>query len=317
VLDEVESIARPIPRGSLHLPTGRAFPFELPAPALGISRFTLDALLARRAAELGAEVRCGARVTALERDGPGFRVLWTGAAGEPGGAARAAAAIGAWGRWDALDRALERRFGRERSRYVGWSRDYRAGGDGPGEEVRLFVFRGGYCGLSPIEGERAHVAGVVSERLRRELGGGWESVEGHARRSNPALDRALADAAADGDALGTGPVYFTRKPPASGGVILAGDAAGVLDPFSGEGQASALLGGLLAADETERALAADAPAERLAEEYAAACRRRFGTRFAWSAAFRALMLSPRLGGLAAALAGEKLLELALRKLAKP
>jgi flavin-dependent dehydrogenase len=91
----------------------------------------------------------------------------------------------------------------------------------------------------------------------------------------------------------------------------------VLDPFSGEGQASALVGGLLAADETERALAADAPAERLAKDYAAAWRRRFRTRFAWSAAFRALMLTPRLGGLAAAVAGEKLLELALRKLAKP
>jgi flavin-dependent dehydrogenase len=316
VLEEVEAIARPITRGSLHLASGRALPFALPSSALGISRFAFDALLARRAAALGAEVRCSARVTALERDGPGFLVRWTGAAGEPGGEAHTAAAIGAWGRWDALDRALERRFGGERSRYVGWSRDYRPG-DGVAGEVCLFVFRGGYCGLSPIEGGRAHVAGVVSERLRRELGGGWESVEAHARRSNRALDRALRDATPDADALGTGPVYFTRKPPASGGAILAGDAAGVLDPFSGEGQASALASGLLAADETERALAAGAPAERLARDYAAAWRRRFGRRFAWSAAFRALMLMPRLASVAGDLAGRRLLDLAIRKMAEP
>jgi flavin-dependent dehydrogenase len=317
VREEVERIARPISRGTLHLPSGRALAFVLPSPALGISRFVFDALLARRAAALGAEVRCGARVTALERDEGGFRVRWTGAAGGPDGEERAAAAVGAWGRWDALDRALERRFGRERARYSGWSRDFRRGALELGDEVLLFVFRGGYCGLSPVEGGRAHLAGVVSERLRRELGGGWEAVEAHARRSNRALDLRLGDAAPDGDALGTGPVYFTRKPSVSGGAVLAGDAAGVLDPFSGEGQSSALASGLLAADETERALAAGAPAEQLARAYEAEWRRRFGSRFAWSAAFRALMLMPRFGSAAAEVAGRRLLDLAVRKLATP
>jgi len=323
VLAEVESIAERIDRGTLHLPFAAPLRFPLPAPALGISRYAFDALLARRARTLGAEVRCGARVLAIERiegmekNARGFRVRWTGSAGGEPGDAAAAAAVGAWGRWDALDRSLERRFGREAARYVGWSRDYPRAAGALAGEVRLYVFPGGYCGLSPVEGGAAHLAGVISERLRRRIEPGWPAVVAHARGANAALDRDLSALGAAGDDLGTGPVYFTRKPPSDGGPILAGDAAGVLDPFSGQGQASALASGLLAADAVERALAGEIGWERLPTEYAGAWRRRFGRRFAWSAAFRGLVLHPRLASMAAGLAGERLMRVAVRKVAGP
>jgi flavin-dependent dehydrogenase len=316
VLAEVEAIAAPIRGGVFHLASGRAIPFVLPSPALGISRYSLDAILAQRAATLGAEVRCGARVLGIERRGAGFAVRWAGAGGSAPGDAEASAAVGAWGRWDALDRALERRFGKERARYLGWSCDYRCPGSG---DVSLYVFPGGYCGLSPIEEGRVHLAGVVSERLRRTLEPGWPAVVAHARRANAALDRDLRrlDGREDGEAFGTGPVYFTRKPPSSGGAVLAGDAAGVLDPFSGEGQASALASGILAGDTVERGLSAARSPDAVAVDYAKAWRRLFGGRFAWSAAFRTLVLSPRLASLAAGLAGDRLLTLAVRKLSEP
>src|SRR6185436_4421213 len=50
VLEEVEAIAAPVRRGTLHLPAARPLEFTLPAAALGVSRFALDALLARWAA---------------------------------------------------------------------------------------------------------------------------------------------------------------------------------------------------------------------------------------------------------------------------
>jgi flavin-dependent dehydrogenase len=272
--------------------------------------------------QCAASDRDGGRVLGIERARGAFRVPWAGAGGSEPGAADATAVVGAWGRWDALDRALERRFGRERARYLGWSGDYcagapgRASASGPArDEVRLYLFPGGYCGLSPIEGGRAHLAGVVSERLRRALSPGWPAVVAHARRTNRALDRDLsALPGEEGYPLGTGPVYFTRKPPVSGGVVLTGDAAGVLDPFSGEGQASALASGLLAGDVVARALESGSGAGALEADYARAWRRRFGRRFAWSAAFRRLVLSPRVASIAAAVAGESLLSLAIRKL---
>ncbi|HEY6049621.1 MAG TPA: FAD-dependent monooxygenase, partial [Thermoanaerobaculia bacterium] len=103
-----------IDRGSLHLAGGASVSFQLPAPALGISRRLLDALLAERAAALGARVRFETRVRAIDGSpAKGFRVrLATTGAGDEETGARVV--VGAWGRWDALDRSLDRRFLRRR-----------------------------------------------------------------------------------------------------------------------------------------------------------------------------------------------------------
>jgi hypothetical protein len=98
-----------------------------------------------------------------------------------------------------------------------------------------------------------NLAGVVAESHHRRSTGGWDNVLDQARRSNAALDGDLSTLTPSSDFLGAGPVYFTGKPPAEGGILMAGDAAGVLDPFSGEGQACALSSGILAARTLEKA----------------------------------------------------------------
>jgi flavin-dependent dehydrogenase len=309
--EEIESATRErMTRGALHLPGGRTVRFLLPHPALGISRFRLDDLLARRAQGAGADVRFTARVLAARPDRSGFRVRLVQRQEE--GDVLARAVIGAWGRWDALDRALERSFLGRRSRYFGWSRGY--GGetaflDG---EVRLYLFAGGYCGLSRIEGGAVNLAGVVSESVRTRSGRGWDAVVDRARRGNPALDADLAKLTAGPVGfLGTGPVFFTAKPPTENGILMAGDAAGVLDPFSGEGQAAALASGILAAETAERLLSGELSREDCARAYSEAWRRRFARRFAWSAAFRRLMLNRAIGSIAGRIAGKRLVRFAI------
>lgn len=298
-------------RGALHLASGRAVSFRLPAPALGISRRRLDDLLARFARDAGADVRFGVRVleTEPEREA-GFRVRFADRDAEH--EARANAVIGAWGRWDALDRALERGFTGRAARFFGWSRDF-GGRTGSLEgEVRLYLFPGGYCGLSRVEGGTVNLAGVVSEDAWKRAGGGWPAVVAGARAANPALDRDLAPLEKGPIGfLGTGPVFFTKKPPTERGILMAGDAAGVIDPFSGEGQAAALASGILAAETAERLLAGALSRESCAAAYESAWRRAFGRRFAWSAAFRRLMFHPRAGAFAERLAGERIVRLAI------
>ncbi len=96
--------------------------------------------------------------------------------------------------------------------------------------------------------------------------------------------------------LGTGPVYFTAKPPEENGILMVGDAAGVIDPFSGEGQAAALASGILAAETLELLFRGEASPSEIGRLYAAAWRRRFERRFSWSAALRRLMLHPSVAG---------------------
>lgn len=299
-----------IERGSVHLASGTSIGFALPSPGLGISRLAFDDLLARRAAESGALIRFGVRVAGVARAGAGFDVHLAGAE-----TLHARAVIGAWGRWDALDRSLERGFFVRRGRFLGWSGELAGDAAALDGQVRLYTFPGGYCGLSRVEGGVANVAGVVSAGALRNIGGGWDAVMAHARQSNPALDADLSELEPrPGGFLGTGPVFFTAKPPSESGLLMVGDAAGMLDPFSGQGQAAALASGLLAGEMVARCLSGEIAPADLARAYSAAWRARFSGRFAWSKAFRRLMLSPSLGALAARLAGKKLTRFALERL---
>ena len=272
VREDVVARAERIREGAIHVRSGRAIPFRLPAPALGISRFVLDDLLARRAADLGASIRFGVRVRDVTPGAAGFRVRFSEGAQDREAEARSV--VGAWGRWDALDRAMSRGFDGRRGRFLAWSREYHPSPALAGR-VHVYLFRGGYCGLSRIEGGAVHLAGVVSESLHRRLEGGWEALLARARRSNAALDRDLASLVPRSDFLGAGPVYFTGKPPAERGILMAGDAAGVLDPFSGEGQGCAVTSGILAAKTLERGFTGEFPLERSAAVYADEWRARF------------------------------------------
>ena len=313
LLERIEAEAERIESGCVHLPQRKAVAFRLPQAALGISRLRLDDVLARRAAELGAEVRFEARVLSVERvAASGFRVRFSWDRREDVATARGV--IGAWGRWDALDRTLARRFLGHGARFSGWSRDFQADA-GLAGQVHLFAFPGGYCGLSRVENGTVNLAGVLSERTRARLPGGWEGVVAHARRANRDLDRALS-MLKEGPTgfLATGSVYFTIKPPVEDGMLMVGDAAGVLDPFSGEGQATALASGILAAETLERGLGGEVSLERASDLYAAAWRDRFARRFGWSAAFRRLMLRPSAGALAARWGGERLVRFAMGRM---
>jgi flavin-dependent dehydrogenase len=310
-LEEIERLGpERIREGAIHLPSGGRVRFRMP-DGIGISRYRLDALLAARARQAGAELRFGRRVTSLEarRDGS-FRARIAAAEGPEEIEARAA--IGAWGRWNTLDQTLERSFLRRRDRYFGWSCGYRGETRFLAGQVRLYLFRGGYCGLSRVEGEAVNLAGVVSERARRKLPPGWPAVLEHARSCNGDLDTDLKRLGSQpAGFLGTGPVFVLAKPPTEGGIVMTGDAAGVIDPFSGEGQAAALGSGILAAEAMERRLSGQLTATQAARLYARTWHRKFGRRFVWSALFRTLMLHPNVGSLAGRLAGDRLVRFAI------
>lgn len=90
------------------------------------------------------------------------------------------------------------------------------------------------------------------------------------------------------------PFGHPRRRPGRGAVLLAGDAAGLVDPITGEGIAYALESGRLAAEAARDALARGRPesAADLHRRAMAPIRRSI----AWARALRPLLFAPRLAG---------------------
>jgi geranylgeranyl reductase family protein len=209
-------------------------------------RRRLDAHLAGQAAEAGADFRDGARVTALEAGDSEATVRFDGAA------AAAPVVIGADGVNGIAARALglgsRRRYGvaLEGNVSYGHAREERWRGRAV---VELGAVPGGYAWVFP-KGDHVNV-GV----------GGWET-EGPRLREH--LERACAEYGLPSSRLAALRGYRLpmRRPGESAGrgrVLLVGDAAGLVDPLSGDGIYEALVSARLAAETALELLQGGAP----------------------------------------------------------
>jgi geranylgeranyl reductase family protein len=212
-------------------------------------RRRLDAFLAEQAAAAGAEFRDGVKVTAVD---PGGAVTLAGERLE------ADVVVGADGANGITTRSLglpshEHGVALEGNvAYGDVSRERYAGR----AVVEFGAVPGGYAWVFP-KGDHVNV-GV----------GGWESEGPRLReRLRELCDGSGIDEAAVRDLRGHRlPMRGAARRPVHGRVLLVGDAAGLVDPLSGDGMYEAFVSGRLAA---ETILAGDA-LEPYAEGFAAA-----------------------------------------------
>jgi flavin-dependent dehydrogenase len=239
-------------------PAGRVSSFDLPAPARGLSRWVMDEALWRAACARGALGFEGAAVRAVERREtptdrpPSWHIDWGARRTAP-----ARALLAACGRWwnvagltsptqsESSRRGLRRRSG------VWVGAKAHLGGLEPRDAVEMYFFSGGYCGLAPIEDGLYNACCLVHGTLMHELGGGgagdFVAWLGRLAR-HPALAARLRGAVQVSSTVTTAPVHLQRQGPRRDGALAAGDAAGFLDPFTGDGISQALCGGRLAAE---------------------------------------------------------------------
>jgi flavin-dependent dehydrogenase len=168
-----------------------------------------------------------------------------------------------------------------------------AGTDDFGE---MHVRAGAYLGIAPVSDQTANVCVVTAGR---PSGPDALGVIRNAIAADPELaDRFRAVRLEARHVRVLGPLAVDAPRVGTEGLLLAGDAAGFIDPITGDGLHLALRGGLLAADEALRILHDGQFAEgprRLAE----ARRRMFGRKIRFNRAVRRLVDSPRAIDLAA------------------
>lgn len=293
----------PITTACLTAPGGAAWETRLPGTAWGLTRRALDHALADQAVAEGAVLQTGTTVNGVRGSlETGFTLSTRHRNGRAGELA-ARAVIGAHGKRAALDAALKRAFLRRPQPFVALKAHFR-GPPLPGR-IELHGFPGGYCGLSEFEpgphgGPRpANVCLLAyAEAFRRGAGAatGPERVPAFLRwmrAHNPRLEAWLAQAEpVTGRWLSIAQVPFAGKQPVEAGVLMAGDAAGLITPLAGDGIAMALRGGLLAAEHLAPYLGGAVSAEAARRDYAAAWRRVFGPRLRLARALQFFMLRP-------------------------
>jgi flavin-dependent dehydrogenase len=247
--------------------------------ALGFDRSALDPCLLEMAAVAGVDVRRGATVTTVDAAG-GRPILRVRTAGRES-VVRARVLVGA----DGIRSTVARSLGVTRPSPVGlrvgltyhvdadeFALPRVAGGDADGHMV---VLDGAYCGFAPVPGDRVNVGIVIAARRRRarlaDLGarGVADSILREARRRAIGVDGAPAPLE---PIAGASPIAHQVARAAGSGWLLAGDSAGFIDPFTGEGLHRALVSARLA----DRAVATYLRGRSSAlADYDAAMRRRF------------------------------------------
>jgi flavin-dependent dehydrogenase len=235
----------------------RTVAVDLPFPALSLSRSALDEALLARAAEQGCRILRGAGVESLAHVGGSWRALLA-----DGGGIAADHVFLATGKHDL--RGWARPPGRQND-LVGFKLHYRlapAQVEALRGVMELFLFRGGYGGLSLVESGVANLCLVVRRAELRRLGG-WPQL----MRSLLGKDRALRQRLEDAQPVWERPLAISSIPygylaPGQQAdepqLWPVGDQIAVIPSFTGDGMSIALHSATLAA---ECFLAGETPAE--------------------------------------------------------
>jgi flavin-dependent dehydrogenase len=254
---------------------------------IAISRRILDERLVSAAAAAGVRVEEGVLVQRPLTDVHGGAVLGLELSTADGNVEQrhAAITIAADGRTSRVARmtSLARTAARPRRWAVGAIFEGVTGLTKFGE---MHVREDRYVGIAPLPGGLANACVVTADRdaLRDQ-----DLLLRSLRRERDIADR-FKDARMVSGVTILGPLAIETTAAGMPGLLLAGDAAGFIDPMTGDGLRFAFRGGELAAHESLRALEAGWNGAHV--RLLAARRREFGAKWRFNRSLRALASSP-------------------------
>lgn len=285
---------RAVPITGMHLtgPGGATVSADYPGDVRGaaLTRRELDGLLVEAATAAGATFETGVTVRAPLIGIDSSHVVGVRAAADGDNRdIRARVVIAADGRHSTLA------FGMGLANYAStpkrWAFGaYFSGVDGLSSRGEMHLRPDGYIGVAPLPGDLANVCVVRelknmsgSQRVR------GDDVVQHAVRRDSMLAARFSRARQMSAVISLGPLAVDCGFAGCPGLLLAGDAAGFIDPMTGDGLRFAIRGGELAAAAALRELSTGVPA---CEGLRAARVSEFGTKWRMNRGLRALVASP-------------------------
>lgn len=223
---------------TLSTPGSRSISTKLPLGGFSISRYCIDAELAKKATEHGTQVH-HATITDIQFKESHFNVSTNKQE-----VFSAELVIGSFGKRSNLDVKLDRAFMKKPSPFLGVKAHYR--GDFPQEAVGLHNFPGGYCGISKVENDHiniCYIADFKEFKKYKNIPAFQEAV----LSKNKFLKKAFKEyEMVFKQPLTISQVSFSAKNPVENHILMVGDAAGMIHPLAGNGMGMAISAGQMA-----------------------------------------------------------------------
>jgi flavin-dependent dehydrogenase len=288
--DLVDSALR-IPEARLFF-DGHVVSTRVEPSAASIARLDLDIMLWHSAVHVGVDARMQTTVEALAKNDC-FHLSTSAST------FKARAVIDATGRWSNLraQSAVNHQHSTSKDNGEKWLgvKAHFSEPD-PHLSVDLYFFEGGYCGVQPVtlsgnelgesgQGKRVNACAMVRSDVARSLPEVFDL--------NPELKRRSHAWRPLGEPVSTSPLIFREPTPVVDGILMAGDAAGFVDPFVGDGISLALRSGALAAQSLVPFFQAQSSLEQAAAIYSRHYRERLLPVFRNSSKIRRLLSLPR------------------------
>ncbi len=202
-------------------------------PAASITRYQLDHCLWSAAQRAGVDARQQCGVAAIAGTCPFTISTATDSF-------TAWAVINASGRWSNLNanQDVQPTAG---AKWIGVKAHFRE--PNPSCSVDLYFFGSGYCGVEPVQTGPEQIVNVCA-MVRSDVATCLADV----LQQHPALCERSRNWVQVTEQVSTAPLVFRSPEPTIGNILFAGDAAGFVDPFVGDGISLALRSGRLAAD---------------------------------------------------------------------
>ncbi|MFA9213202.1 MAG: NAD(P)/FAD-dependent oxidoreductase [Candidatus Methylacidiphilales bacterium] len=219
-------------------PNGNFIEHQLNPGGFGISRFKLDHLLANEARKQGVILVENCKVQQIINQEPTVYEVQTDL-----GNFTTPIVIGSYGKRSNLDIKLNRSFITNKAtgldNYIGIK--YHVNANLPNDVIELHNFKDGYCGISKIEDDRYCMCYLTTAKNLKLNHGNIKLMEENILHKNIFLQKYFTEFESYyKEPLAISQVNFSNKTQSENGIIMLGDAAGLITPLCGNGMSMAM-----------------------------------------------------------------------------
>jgi flavin-dependent dehydrogenase len=222
--------------------------------ALSLSRARMDEILLNAARRAGVTVLEETTVTGLLKENGSVQGVKVRDAGGKTREIEAAMTVDATGRARVLSRLADKQAAHKepKPRFVGFKAHF-TGVEMTSGVCEMYAFRGGYAGLSFVEGGEANLCFIARSSLLDGTSDADDILK-KLTKQNVRARRTLASAKKVHDWLAVSvPAFGLNQFPSADGLFAVGDSAAFVDPFTGSGMLLAIESAATLAESIEAA----------------------------------------------------------------